>query len=132
MIGCREGREVRNAPSRLGLETWISFSPSIVKCVVQSIRHASLSSKIQAAAADVFDRIWTSVGGAVDGLTVSGYINLISRPLFISLRFLPRTARKKAQSIYYSSFILHNHPTIAFDRNEIHSFLSTFEQDTSA
>lgn len=48
-----------------GLETWILFTPSIVECAVQPMRHGSLSSKIQAAAADVFDRMWTSERGAV-------------------------------------------------------------------
>ena len=63
MIGCRERRDLGEESPRQGLEMWISFSPSIVECVVQLMRHGSLSSKIQAAAADVFDRTWTSARG---------------------------------------------------------------------
>jgi hypothetical protein len=60
-------REARfgEEPPRQGLETWISSSPSIVECAVQPIRHGSLSSKIQAAAADASDRMRTSARGAV-------------------------------------------------------------------
>lgn len=63
MIGCRERRAFGEEPSRQGLETQISFSPSIVDCAVQPMRHSSLSSKIQATAADVVDRNWTSPSG---------------------------------------------------------------------
>jgi len=49
-----ERRDFREEPPRQGLETWISFSPSIVEWADQPMRHGSLSSKIQATAADVF------------------------------------------------------------------------------
>lgn len=52
MIGCRKTRAFGEEPSRQGLETQILFSPSIVDCAVQPMRH---SSKIQATAADVVD-----------------------------------------------------------------------------
>jgi hypothetical protein len=64
LIGCREKRDFGEEPPRQGLETWISFSPSIAECAVQPMRHGSLSSQIQAAAADVLDRMWTSLRGA--------------------------------------------------------------------
>ena len=57
MIGSREKRDFGEEPPRQGLETAILFSPSIVDCVVQPMRHDSLSPKVQAAAADVFDRM---------------------------------------------------------------------------
>lgn len=65
VIGCREKRDSGEEPLRQGLETWILFSPSIVECAVQAMRHGSLSSKIQTAVADLFDRMWTSERGAV-------------------------------------------------------------------
>ncbi len=43
-----------------------SHPPNIVECAVQPMRHSSLSSKVQAIAADVFDRMWTYARGAVE------------------------------------------------------------------
>jgi len=57
MIEYRETRGFSKAPPKLNLETWTLFSPRIVEWALQPIRHGSLSSKIQAAVADVFDRI---------------------------------------------------------------------------
>ena len=65
MIGCREKQDFGENPPKQRLETWILFSPSIVDRVVHSMRHDNLSSKVQAAAADVFDRIWTCARGAI-------------------------------------------------------------------
>ena len=80
MIGYRERRDFGEEPPRQGLETWISFLPSIVECVVQPMRHSSLSSKIQTAAADVFDRIWTSARGAV-GIKLHGMLIQYEAPV---------------------------------------------------
>jgi len=65
MIGCREKRDFEEEPPRQGLETWILFSPSIVDCVVQPMRHGIFSSKVQDVAADVFNRMWTCAKGEV-------------------------------------------------------------------
>ena len=65
MIGCREKRDFGEKPPRQRLQTWILFSPSIVDRVVHSMRHDRLNSKVQAAAADVFDRMWTCARGAI-------------------------------------------------------------------
>ncbi len=65
MIGCREKRDFGEEPPRQGLETGILFSPSIADCVVQPMRLDSLSPKVQAAVAAVFDRMWMCGGGAI-------------------------------------------------------------------
>lgn len=63
MFGRRERRALGEEPPRKGLKTRISFSPSIVECAAQLMRHGRLSSEIQAAGADVFDRVWASPSG---------------------------------------------------------------------
>lgn len=60
-----ERRDFGEEPLRQGLEMWISFSPSVVEWAVQPMRHGTLSSKIQAAAADVFSWMWTFARGVV-------------------------------------------------------------------
>ncbi len=64
MVGYREAR-FGEEPPRQGLETWISLTPSIVEWAVQPMRHGSLSSKVQADAADLFNWMWTFARGAV-------------------------------------------------------------------
>ncbi len=70
-MGCREKRDFEEEPLKQGLETWILFSPSIVECAVQAMRHGSLKTKIEAAIADLFDRMWTSERDAV-GIMLHG------------------------------------------------------------
>lgn len=64
-LDVKRGEILRKCYWDWDLETWISFSPSIVKCVVQPIFHGSFSSKVQATAADVFDQMQTSARGGV-------------------------------------------------------------------
>lgn len=65
MIECREKRDFGENSSRQRLKTWILFSSSIVNRVIHSMRHDDLSSKVQAAATDVFDRMWTCARDAI-------------------------------------------------------------------
>lgn len=60
MIEYQKRQAFKKESLRQRLKTWISFLSSIVECVIQSMHHDSLSSKIQAAAADMFNWIWTS------------------------------------------------------------------------
>jgi len=66
-----ERRDVGEDPPRQGLETWISSSPSIVEWAVQPMHHICLSSKMQAAAADLSGWMWTFARGAV-GIKLRG------------------------------------------------------------
>ena len=59
MIECQKNF-LKKILSRFDLEAWISFSPSIVKHVIQSICHSGFSSNIQIIVADVFNQTWTS------------------------------------------------------------------------
>lgn len=65
MIGCQERRYFEKVLPRLDLETWILFSSSILKCVVQPVYQSGFSSKIEATAANMFDQMWTSTRSGV-------------------------------------------------------------------
>ena len=57
MIECKKKIFWKKILSKFDLELWISFSPNIVKHVIQFICHSDFSSKIQIIAINMFDQM---------------------------------------------------------------------------